>query len=48
MVHVLLLIGFRNRLTVLRQWLWVYFTRAGSSPLITDYGPPDAGTKRTE
>jgi NADH dehydrogenase len=48
LVHVLLLIGFRNRLTVLRQWLWVYLTRVGSSPLITDYGPTDAGTKRME
>jgi NADH dehydrogenase len=48
LVHVLLLIGFRNRLTVLRQWLWVYLTRVGSSPLITDYGPIDTGTKRME
>jgi NADH dehydrogenase len=45
LVHVLLLIGFRNRLTVLRQWIWVYLTRAGSSPLITDYKPTAAGTQ---
>jgi NADH dehydrogenase len=36
-VHVLLLIGFRSRLTVVRQWLWAYVTRAGASPLITAY-----------
>jgi NADH:ubiquinone reductase (H+-translocating) len=41
-IHVLLLIGFRNRLTVLRQWIWVYLTRVGSSPLITDYRPTEA------
>jgi NADH dehydrogenase len=45
LVHVLLLIGFRNRLTVLRQWIWVYLTRVGSSPLITDYKPTEAGTQ---
>jgi NADH:ubiquinone reductase (H+-translocating) len=41
-IHVLLLIGFRNRLTVLRQWIWVYLTRVGSSPLITDYRSTEA------
>jgi NADH dehydrogenase len=48
LIHVLLLIGFRNRLTVLRQWIWVYLTRVGSSPLITDYRPTEADTKRIE
>jgi NADH:quinone reductase (non-electrogenic) len=37
-VHVFLLIGFRNRVTVMGQWAWAYFTRTGSSPLITEYG----------
>ena len=37
LVHVFLLIGFRSRLTVMRQWIWAYLTRAGASPLITDY-----------
>ena len=34
-VHVLLLISFRSRLTVMREWLWSYFKREGSTPLIT-------------
>jgi NADH:ubiquinone reductase (H+-translocating) len=37
LVHVFLLIGFRSRLTVMRQWIWAYLTRAGASPLITEY-----------
>lgn len=37
LVHVFLLIGFRNRLSVMRQWIWAYVTRSGSSPLITEY-----------
>ena len=37
LVHVFLLIGFRSRVTVMRQWIWAYLTRAGASPLITDY-----------
>ncbi|HEY8560377.1 MAG TPA: NAD(P)/FAD-dependent oxidoreductase [Pyrinomonadaceae bacterium] len=37
-VHVFLLIGFRNRLTVTREWLWAYFKREGSTPLITEHG----------
>ena len=36
-VHIFLLIDFRNRVTVMTQWVWAYFTRRGSSPLITDY-----------
>lgn len=37
LVHVALLIGFRNRAAVMAQWIWAYLTRAGSSPLITEY-----------
>lgn len=37
LVHVALLIGFRNRVTVMAQWIWAYVTRGGSSPLITEY-----------
>jgi NADH dehydrogenase len=48
LVHVLLLIGFRNRVTVMGQWIWAYFTRAGSSPLITEYQTRDSRTTRTE
>ena len=48
LVHVLLLIGFRNRVTVMGQWIWAYFTRTGSSPLITEYRTRDSRTTRTE
>ncbi len=34
-VHVISLIGFRNRLWVLREWIWAYFTRDRTARLIT-------------
>jgi NADH dehydrogenase len=34
-VHVFLLIGFRNRVWVMREWAWAYFTRERSARLIT-------------
>ena len=34
-LHVLFLIGFRNRLAVLTEWMWAYFTRERSARLIT-------------
>jgi NADH:ubiquinone reductase (H+-translocating) len=37
LVHVFLLIGFRNRVAVMSQWVWAYLTRQGSSPLITEH-----------
>ena len=40
-VHVYLLIGFRNRLAVMKEWIWAYLKREGSSPLITDYQMPE-------
>jgi NADH dehydrogenase len=46
LVHVWLLIGFRNRVTVMLEWIWAYATRTGSSPLITEYRSPPR--KRTE
>jgi NADH dehydrogenase len=42
LIHVLLLINFRNRLTVMREWVWAYFTRNISARLIT--GDTDAPT----
>jgi NADH dehydrogenase len=36
-VHIFLLIGFRNRVAVMSQWVWAYLTRQGSSPLITEH-----------
>lgn len=40
-VHILLLVGFRNRLIVLVEWAWSYFTPERSARLITD--PPPSG-----
>lgn len=34
-VHIILLIGFRNRLYVLAEWFWAYLTRERSARLIT-------------
>ena len=34
-VHIFFLIGFRNRLAVLSQWMWQYFTFTRSARLIT-------------
>jgi len=34
-VHILFLIGFRNRMVVLLEWLWAYFTYQRSARLIT-------------
>jgi NADH dehydrogenase len=35
LVHIYLLIGFRNRLTVMREWIWSYITGERSARLIT-------------
>ena len=45
-VHVFLLIGFRNRLVVMREWMWAYFTRERSARLITDLGEESAPPSR--
>jgi NADH dehydrogenase len=34
-VHILFLIGFRNRIIVLIQWAWAYFTYERGARLIT-------------
>ncbi len=34
-VHIVLLVNFRNRLAVLSEWAWAYFTRERSALLIT-------------
>jgi len=41
-VHILLLIGFRNRLRVFIEWMWNYFTFKRGVQLITDR--PDRNT----
>lgn len=35
LVHIITLIGFRNRLLVLTEWIWSYFTRERTARLIT-------------
>ena len=35
LVHVMLLIGYRNRFLVLGDWVWSYLTNQGSVRLIT-------------
>jgi NADH dehydrogenase len=35
-VHILFLIGFRNRLIVMIQWAWSYFTFDRGARLITE------------
>jgi NADH dehydrogenase len=34
-IHILFLVGFRNRLAVMLDWAWSYFTYRGSARLIT-------------
>lgn len=34
-VHIVMLINFRNRLAVISEWIWAYFTREQSASLIT-------------
>ena len=47
-VHLLMLVGFQNRLTVMVQWGWSYFTRNRSARLITGelHSPFDDGGGR--
>jgi len=51
-VHILLLVGFRNRLSVLLQWAWSYITWDRGARLITPsewarMRPQDSPTKKT-
>ncbi len=36
-IHIFFLIGFRNRILVMIQWTWSYFTRSRSARLIVRY-----------
>ena len=38
-VHVLFLLGSRNRVAVVLNWIWSYITYRASTRLITDSGP---------
>jgi NADH:ubiquinone reductase (H+-translocating) len=40
-VHIMMLVGFRNRIVVFTQWAWAYFTRQRAVRLITNVGAPD-------
>ena len=46
-VHLIFLIGFRNRAVVLFQWIWAYFTFARDARLITE-GTAESGARRVE
>src|SRR5262249_61049236 len=39
-VHIFFLIGFRNRLLVIFEWAWSYFTAQRGARLITEAPPP--------
>ncbi len=39
-IHILYLIEFQNRILVMFQWAWNYFTRNRAARLITGSGPP--------
>ena len=41
-VHIMNLIGFRNRVVVLVQWAWAYFSYQRAIRLITGHHPSDA------
>ena len=41
-VHIAFLIGFRNRVLVLLQWAWSYFTYGRGARIIPEEGPPSA------
>jgi NADH:ubiquinone reductase (H+-translocating) len=47
-VHIFLLIGFRNRVAVMSQWVWAYLTRERSSPLITEHQRREFALERTQ
>jgi len=40
LVHIMFLIGFRNRVLVMLQWLWQYVTFQRGARLITGAEPP--------
>jgi NADH:ubiquinone reductase (H+-translocating) len=48
LVHIVLLIGFRNRVAVMSQWVWAYVTRQGSSPLITEHQRMECDVERAQ
>ena len=47
-VHLMYIVQFQNRVLVLTQWAWNYFTRNRSARLITDGHMPEAQTEPLE
>jgi NADH:ubiquinone reductase (H+-translocating) len=50
-VHIMYLVGFRNRIVVFIEWAYAYFTYQAGVRLITDverYKPPDLKAKATQ
>jgi len=45
-VHIIYLIGFRNRILVALQWMWGYFTFHRSARLITGADPTEEAVSR--
>jgi NADH dehydrogenase len=45
LIHIAFLIGFRNRVVVLLDWLWAYVTFKRGARLITDAPLPDQVTR---
>ncbi len=45
LIHISYLIEFQNRILVLLQWAWNYFTRNRAARLITGAEPPEETTK---
>ncbi len=44
-IHILYLVGFRNRVSVLVQWAYAYFTYQRGMRLITNYARQWDGTE---
>ena len=47
-IHLFWLIGFRNRVLVLIEWAWYYFTAQRGTRLITDIEPPQSAASAPE
>ena len=45
-IHIFFLIGFRNRVLVLIEWAWAYFTYQRGARLITEPWSPEEATER--
>jgi len=41
LVHIMFLIGFRNKVLVMMEWMWAYITHQRAARLITDRSSAD-------